>query len=315
MNVLDYLKSHDPHKYKLDSNQLFKVLDHLLYESLRPVVENTTIFDEVFASTCAWYEKNKKRKLSDLDRSAVINRMLGFIAVRDTDKKLELLKGMRLERSLLFSTVEVFLNRLNGYTKLYHLAHSHRGRSGLSINNRLRKMESNSKSINRKGLYVAVNTAQTYYDLTKEMKLLIFHKYARLIFGKVRSEGNYDTAASLDLSDMGQNYTVAAFKAISKYQVGKGTFKPYLDHWIKDAKTGRDFTHYHGLAFSVPSVSVLEKEGIVNIAQDIDSEEALATSIPGIEQNIVNNSHNIRIVELALYADPEGYARVALGLD
>ena len=154
-----------------------------------------------------------------------------------------------------------------------------------------------------------------WIDNSKELRTIIMEKYYRYIFNKVIIEDRMiknHKGITLDIEELAQNYVMAASKAVDKFLVDKGTFKSYLDFWLKDAKTSNSSGHYYGIAFTVSS----DDKSIINIAQSLEGleETDITAQSSNPEENVIKEKETERLYDLAKYADPVGFARESLDL-
>lgn len=323
--VLAYLKSKDPNAYPYGSAQLFYLLDDMIMRALYRIIATTNLTDRVMASVIAWQQDNKRRKISSLSRNGTISSLLAFIQTDSIQLKREIIDEINLERSILFLTIKHFLSITEDYMDVVHKT--------IQESDVLEKLDHSRRRIEiekmvglqpDKDLYSTIAEVKMWYGLSKDLKRVIMEKYYRYIFSQVIKEAN-TSKIKISPSDMAHNYVLALSKAIDKYIVDKGTFTSYLDHWLKDAKTDPTSGHYVGLAYKMPrhaSRSGMFDRGYNNIAVSLDSKEyennmsaIVYDASDDVEETVTRQKKIERIRELAMYADPDGFAREALGLE
>ncbi|QJT70974.1 Sigma70_r2 domain-containing protein [Vibrio phage vB_VcorM_GR7B] len=311
---MSYLKANDPNEMQLSSNQIFTLFDDLIYRAVDCLIDNCDFVDKSLASVLSWYNANKRRRLSRLVRQEAVSLMMSYLITPDRELKKEILRELMLERGLMLAILEQFLVVTKNYQTCVHRTINFNSRYYNSVSQERRSIERQVGVLKDGNLYCAINTIDLWHSTAIDMRNRIMRKHTRYIFSKVRSEGNRATTP-IDLNDMAQNYVVALLKAIYKYLPERGTFQSYLEYWLLDAKTNSGSKHYYGLAFDVPSMETLEKNSLSNLSIPLSAEEVQMVSTHGVEQEVCDNSHILRIRELALYADPLGYAREALNID
>lgn len=88
-----------------------------------------------------------------------------------------------------------------------------------------------------------------------------------------------------------------------------------MDFWLKEAKTLKQFPHYYGTAYTLPTVKHVDVEGCtMNIAASID-DNTLDVDKQADMYDEDEDKQLKRVRDLAAYADPYGYAVVAYRLD
>lgn len=320
--LLQYLKSKDPKSLPYSSNQLFTLLDVLLNNAVERIIENSDFVDRVFSSIIAWYNTNKRRKISKYNRETTVSVMIAYIKTNDIELKKELYKSLCIERSVSFLIIKQFLDICKDYTRLLEDISTTQFPERSNYWERIYNIEV-SVSYRKKSnndLYGVLREITYWFELYGRLKNGIMEKYYRYIFTQVIRESKRSTV-KVDIDDMAQNYVVATSKAVDKFLSDKGTFKSYLDHWIKDAKTAITSGHYYGLAFVTPDADY-SNIGVTNIAVSLDqllSDEGDDSEIKSIEAEspeelAIVRSHHQRIRALANYADPLGFAVESFGL-
>lgn len=313
-DLMTYLKGNNPTSLALSSNQIFTLFDEILFRAADSLVENTEFFETSFGSVIAWYNSNKRRKLSRIPRDKAISLMVAFILTKDINVKKEILRTLMLERGLILDVLKRFLDLTEGYHKLLHRQVNMHHKFAASVSYRIHVIERSVLARENGDVYSCINIVRLWYTTALEMRDLVMQKYTRFIFSKVRQEVDRSTVM-VDVNDLAQNYVIALIKAIHKYLPERGTFQSYLEYWILDAKTNVDSKHYYGVAFDIPNMNCLTEGTLSNLYQSMDSAEVESVSTSCIEDEIVENAHILRVRELAEYADPIGYARASLNID
>ncbi|QJT71187.1 Sigma70_r2 domain-containing protein [Vibrio phage vB_VcorM_GR11A] len=313
-DAMSYLKTNDPSELQLSSNQIFTLFDRLIYTAIDCLVDNTEFIDRALSSVMSWYNENKRRRLSRLPRQEAVSLMMSYMLTDNTTTKKDILKKLMLERGLMLGILQQFLEVTKDYQSAVHRTINYNPKTYVKASRTVIDVERQVGVLAVGNLYCAINTVRLWNDVSIQMRDKILKKHTRYIFSKVRYEANRSTTP-LSMDDMAHNYVVALLKAIHKYLPEKGTFQSYLDYWLMDAKTNSSSRHYYGLAFDVPNMDALEKNNITNLSISLSAEEVQEVSTNSIEQDVVESAHILRVRELAIYADPLGYARSAMNID
>ena len=320
--LLQYLKSKDPKSLPYNSSQLFTLLDTLLYTSIDKVIESTDFVDRVFSSIIAWYNSNKRRKISKYNRETTISVMISYIKTNDVELKKDIYRSLFIERSVSFLIIKQYLDICKDYCSLLDMIATVKYPERSNHWERIYSIEI-ALSLRKdydSDLYGTIREIDYWFTVYGQLKVGIMEKYYRYIFTQVVKESKRSTI-TVDIDDLAMNYVVATAKAVDKFLSDKGTFKSYLDHWIKDAKTSNTSGHYYGLAFLSPDPSY-DSLGWTNIAvsldhllsEDGDDNEIKTLESESPEETTIRESTRSRVRMLADYADPMGFAVESLGL-
>ena len=113
----------------------------------------------------------------------------------------------------------------------------------------------------------------------------------------------------LELDDLKQNYWVASNKAVDHYDLNKGSFKSYLDVWIKKARNQP--THFLGSAYTVPSGV---QANHLYIPLDDTVVDTILDEAPSAFDLVAADQESNLLRALAYLVDPKGYALISLEL-
>lgn len=103
----------------LTGGQIQEVLDFLILNSLRPIIEASDIFNVQLAYLLTLTAQNRKRKLSSLPRAEFMSLMSRALLTRDRTERYELISGAKIERSFLYNFVVKFLHHARDYKATY----------------------------------------------------------------------------------------------------------------------------------------------------------------------------------------------------
>lgn len=286
------------------SDQWFTVMDRMLGLAFRDIIERTTVAEYCVSRLVVFQHSNKRRGLSmrmgrgpdEWEWEDVVSAMLAFMA----DPGLEKFNALRLDRAYSQEMLVEFLHVTDGYGALVAEAATD---PAWLLTEQGAKMRNIHRAVGIKGrgdlLQTIANVAYVSGQVTT-FRNNIIHEYTEYIDRKAA----YDAAhhpLHVSAADIRQNYYLAAIKAINHYNQDKGSFKSYLDIWMRKARnTGG---HIMGSAYIPPSGAKAN-----HISVDIElvrepSEEDEDQSVPSL------------VAELANTIDPEGYLAQAMGLD
>lgn len=308
-NALDSLKRV---KEQLGKNytsfQMLSVLDRLLWRAMSPIVETTDFFDRVLANVLGWGALNPRRKLSSLPKERFITYAMAYLAADSAQDKLRILRRLRLERNILFYTINQFI----------------------SIASKTEPGNTDSRTYNALAAYkpervwFAAREAQYWQDQALAFKGMILEKYMRFVMVEAQSFYKYQRQnnphLTFELSEIAQNFVLVVNKAIDKCDAQKGTLTSHIQNWIKDAKGNPQLRGEYGIAYTIPasqrrSYVTSDKTKAVNISVSYDSSELLQlVDEKSVEEEAARNKTIETVRMLAKTADPSGIARLFLGI-
>lgn len=236
ISLLGNVKEKIPTNYT--SEKLFKAADFCLYSALEIIISRTNLVEECLA---IYVSTNTRKQIFNSDNSNSEKYIFRFFFEKDLDKKLELLKKMKLNRDLLLLPIKLFAECEEVYCD-----------SVLKGDNKILEI--------RKALYVKdiehdltldIIKVKKYYKSYLEMREAIIEKYYRLI---VTNVGKISPVVKdkIDIEDIAAEYFSATIKAFAKFDIMSGPFTSYLKGWFKNAKS-QIFNDEIGVAFLIPS--------------------------------------------------------------
>lgn len=133
----------------------------------------------------------------------------------------------------------------------------------------------------------------------ENIRNLLIMNYSDYVMSKARADYAYlNQYRQIPIEDIKQNYVLAVMRAINKYDVGKGSFKNYLDIWIR--KYREDMAHFSDTSLSQKSIIPFDE--IENYSNDNDQKKE-DTIV-----EIVKRDQKEAILDLARLVDPNCYA-------
>lgn len=213
----------------LTSYQYLSVLDHFLYKAMQPLVKNTKFVDAFLAQILGWQTQNPKRKTSGAGRQSFSANATLFFLVDDPKQKLKVLRGMRLDRSILFETIRRWLGQIPDYEELS---------SQIATPERMAKLEALRSQASMKesaSLHVTYVQVYTNYKEAAAFKEKILEKYTRLCV--TTAQRDYVQLGHREpLDDIIQVYIMTAMKAIDKCDTERGVLTTHIQNWLLSAK-------------------------------------------------------------------------------
>ena len=316
----------------LTGGQIQEVLDTLIYESVSPIVAESSAFDVQVAYFLSVTARNKKRKLSSLPREQSIDTMCRYLCESDPRKKVELVSKMRVERSFVYNFVMKFLQEVKDYHPMY-VQYMRTGKKTLRRHQskRLGAIEA-SVGCSRKSLFSIISTTRDYLELAYTFRNKIVMQYVKHSYKQARSFVEMK-GPNFDFQDVHQNFLAAVTKAVDKYDASKGALTSYINWWLLNAQTTSNSAHGHeyGIAYSIPQSqkkALAEKSskalnvnfGVsLDAPSDKDGEQAgpsrFISGSPSVEHEMLENEKLDEVRALAKSADMKGIARLYLDID
>lgn len=317
----------------LTGGQIQEILDTLIYESVAPIIRESTAFDVQVAYFLSVTARNKKRKLSSLPREQSIDTMCQYLCETNPERKVELVSKMRVERSFVYNFAVKFLQEVRDYHGMY-VQYLRTGKKALrkQQSKRLRMIEA-SVGCSRKTLFSIISTTRDYLELAYTFRNKIVLQYVKHSYKQARSFVEMK-GSNFDFQDVHQNFLAAVTKAVDKYDASKGALTSYINWWLLNAQTTSNSSHGHeyGIAYSIPQSqkkALAEKSSKalnVNFGVSLDApsngdeEDRTGPSryisgSPSVEHEILENEKLVEVRALAKSADMKGIARLYLDID
>ncbi len=287
------------------SYQYLSTLDSLLYKVVRPMVDNTYFVDHFLAKILAWQYQNPKRKVSSLPRSDFASYVTLFLVASSTDRKMRLLKKIKLDRSVLSEVIRLWLAVCSPYEGLSNdidnRAHTLKEESDLEVKASLKSDHS---------LYGAYQQVNYWWSHYTEFRNRVLEKYIRLCLNQAQKD-YVAFKHRVPMEDVIQVYLVNAAKALDKCDTEKGVLTTHTTNWLKHAKNQIIASHLSDTAYVLPKNSktvgaFLAKANVVPL-DDLAEGDLVSTESDTSEVESVR-----RIAKLF---DPRGLGRLCLGIE
>ncbi len=272
------------------SYQWFHVLDTLLEFIFTELFENTSLI-EYYASQLLIFQHTNKRKAVSLTYKweKTISVLASFLAEPTLNKFLKL----NLDRGYSQSMIVHFQNIAKDYHETYSNIFGKKMK--LSTQRAYLDLETYHSAVglkHSKDMIQTINSINYWYSEYLKIRNQIVLNYSTYLQNKAQYDAN-KTNFGVDQDDLQQNYYLAANRAVNHFNKDKGTFKSYLDLWLRKAKMSGNHFRKSGT-------------GQYNIG---DKEEILGhdENAPSIEVDILSEMDPTRLKELTYLIDPDGY--------
>ena len=286
------------------SDQWFTVMDRMIKLAAAELIEKTQVAEYCVSRLVVFQHANKRRGLSmnmgkdEWTWSDVVSAMIGFMA----DPSLERFEALRLDRAYSQGMLKEFLRATEGYESLVEGAFNDPGVKMLvrekvdAIHDAVGKRPGTGKDI----LQTVASIAYLDEEVThlRNRILQVFAEY-------INRMAAYDAAhhpLRVSQRDTKQNYYLAAMKAVNHFNQERGSFKSYLDIWLKKARNAN--SHVTGSAYTAPSGAKAN-----HIAVSMDKVDGKGWDDEEDEKPEGRTAELVRLV------DPEGYLSEAMGLE
>ncbi len=326
---LDHLRADGVDLSNLTGGQIQKILDFLIIHALSPIIRVSDLFDAQLAYLLSATSRNKRRKLSAMDREQFMTTVCHALISFDKDSKIQLIAGAKIERHFLYNFVIKFLIELEDYPNLYHKFLTSKNEfDRTQADLKMRVLEQNF-GISRDNLLSVIRQSTDYLNLAYSFRNSIVQNYIKMTHKQAISFVKTQSG-TFDLEDVHQNFLTAVTKAIDKYDCSKGAITSYINWWIMNAQdsAGTGHGHEYGIAFSIPQLQrkslatgesgdrnfSVSLDSIVSAEEEYDAHDYLIGD-PGVDKALEARDDLYTIQYLAKCADYKGLARLYLDID
>lgn len=315
----------------LTGGQIQQVLDYYIYEALKPIVLCSNVFDVQIIHILSIVAKNRKRKLSALEREEFISKLCGVLVQKDRVEKHKLLSLCKIERGFVYNFIVSLLEQTKGYEEIYmNYLICRDVNERQRLNQRLAAIEQ-MVGFGRGSLYPALSTIKANLNLMYTFRNSIVKQYIKHSFKKAVEYRKMKAGTDISLRDLHQNLLTAIVKSIDKYDCSKGALTSYVNFWILNAMTYANPMHGHeyGVAYTIPQMQKKnivngKGSGEVNIGVSLDQvvtegdDGELIDLIEGsesVEDVLVRNAEESNLLYLIKLADRNGIFRLWNDID
>lgn len=273
------------------SQQIFVVFDDLIDCAIYYLIDRTYFVENCISQFINYQYYNKKRNVSlDCKWRDNIDHMCEFLLT----PSIKVYKDINLDRSFSCAILNEFQYLTRSYIKDLTTSIK-RGDSMDVVNGRV---------FVRKGKDVLQLVSHVNYiiDQIKELKSIIYDNYADYL----RKSAEYHvrtTKLFVDKDDLVQEYYIALDKAINHFNINKGTFKSYLDIWVKKMRNSGN--HTYGNAYRTPN-------GYMEFTTDIEQFNNISDNHDPMNE-LINSKEYEKLLRSIKQIDKEGYILTAIG--
>ena len=281
------------------SYQWFQVLDTMAELILETILENSSML-EYYAGQLMVFQHTHKRKAVSLEHKwrAALSKLTSFIA----QPSMDLFLDINLDRGYTQSMIFNFLALMEGYPQTFQQCFT-KPIKKRSLNLYV-ELDSYHARIgakhNRDMLQVVLHINYMFKEYLKIRDQIMMNYYAYISNKATYETSKYGVTTSYDREDLHQNYYMATNRAINHFNKDKGTFKSYLDLWLKKVL----LQGFHSWNKGNPAELNESSFMILNNQESWSSQKL--TDQPLLTKD--------QLTKLAGMLDPSGYLLASLGL-
>lgn len=281
------LKSEERLKENLSSVQLITILDRLLLSSVASLMESTRVVEDWAVELLAYLHVDGRKKISRLEFNAQSNELFTLLAGDSLNSRIEAFNRLKIDRGVTFHFLEVATAEYKSYSKIlcasldisFKRKSTHAKSRQEKYLAELERLEHHLGG-SRDTLQPTLRCSAFFLTQAHEFKHMIAEKYYKLTY-KDAIKSLSGTKIQADIGDVYNNYLLAVFKAIDKYDSERGVLTDYIRLWLRNAASNSMFNHQLGISHSIPPSRrrALQKSGWVldgvreqNTSQLLDAE-------------------------------------------
>ena len=281
------------------SYQWFQVLDTLAELILEAILENSSML-EYYAGQLLVFQHTHKRKAISLEHKwrASLSKLTSFIA----RPSMELFLDINLDRGYTQSMIFNFLTLMEGYPQTVQRCFvKPLKKRSLNLYDELDSYHARIGAKHKRDiLQVVLHISYLFREYLKIRDQIMMNYYAYISNKATYETSKYGVTTSYDKEDLHQNYYMATNRAINHFNKDKGTFKSYLDLWLKKVFLQGFHSWNKGNPADLNESSFM----LLNSEQSWASEKL--TEQPPLTKE--------QLSTLAGMLDPSGYLSASLGL-
>jgi len=282
----------------LTSLQYLQTLDLFLWRALEPIhAECPSLFNNYLAKIVAMQTLKPSTKFTSLmseERPKLPVLLFNALTSNEPRKAHEYVRGMFINRGLLFGFLSLFLNYLKPYEQLHQPLHN---LNPIVRRSKLFQIEQSVGLRTGSSLYAVIQQVRYWYDKARWFKELVMQKYIRLALNHARSTyKDYNHFVSLD--DIAQTYLLTVSRAIDRADARQGVLTTFITNWFKSARSevakmasGQQDQSFDSMTdengdsisdivgFSMPDTSTETIEHIAYVAKKMDKKGYIRASL------------------------------------
>lgn len=318
-------------KSNLTGGQIESVMDTMLHDCLKEIVENTDIFDVQLTYLLALITSNKKRKPYNAQtRDRAISLLIRALSV-PRDQKMVFIRELKMERNFIYVFLENVIKRYYAtYVDLYRAfictqdaAKRKAYATRLDVYVKMFGADSRSK------LFVALCRLNDLMPQFMEYFHSVVADFYRLSSKQTKFYIDTNKGKLYDGKDVRQNFLRNIIIAINKYDSSRGAIVSYVKWWILNAQTCSSSEHEYGIAYTIPQtqrkkLATGEDNTSMNFSVSLDaptseSDEGADASLHQkvsdhhhLEDHVDSERRTEKLRLLIKRVDPYGVARLTM---
>lgn len=281
----------------LTSGQYLQLLDTLLYKAVAPLVEHTNLFETHLCTLIGWQEKNNKRKVSLVDRTAFSALAVTWL-LNGTNKgrKVTKIHTLRLDRAILHEFCRTTLRSLENYEAACNCEFKRDG-APVSLSGMLAYKTQIEKAVGATmTILPAIQECRYWLAEADKFKTAVLEKYIRLCLTTAKKDYVQHFDKSVPLDDIVQSYILIASRAIDKCDFRQGVLTSHIQNWFLTSRS-----------YLTKSAASSHE---ANDTEELSSYEEGESFV----DDLVRQQEVEQVRRIARLVDPVGYARAYLGI-
>ncbi|QQO90390.1 putative RpoD subfamily RNA polymerase, sigma70 subunit [Erwinia phage pEa_SNUABM_5] len=320
-------------KSNLTGGQIENVMDTLLHDCLREIVENTGVFDVQLTYLLSLITSNKKRKPHNAaNRDRAISLLIRALSV-PRDQKMQYIMEVKMERNFIYMFLQNVINRYyHPYVDLYRKYlvvqdPDQRRRYQAQLDAYVRTVGAESRS----KLFVALNNLNDLLPVFMSYFHTVVDDFYRLCTQHAKFYVDTNRGKQYDSKDVRQNFLRNVIIAINKYDSSRGAIVSYVKWWILNAQTCSSSEHEYGIAYTIPQTQrkkLASGQDTTSVNFSVSLDAPASESDEGMDASLhhkVSDSHHLedtvdsgrraeKIGLLIKRIDPMGIARLTMDI-
>lgn len=319
----------------LTGGQIHELMDTLLYAALKPVVENTDLFNPQLAYILSMLVSNKKRRPCNMDADAATYTLICALHA-PRHEKLQYIRKLGLERQFIYMFLHKFLSTYNKpfMTHYINMLKAHDDKAAFSMHrSKVDVLCASSGAQRRVDLYnTLIRVERALPEFTKVFDTVV-NNFNSLCERQAADHVQKNPAHQYDQRDVAQDLKRAVITGMNKYDSSRGAQTSYIKWWLFNALTCGSNGHEYGLAYTLPQsqkkrIATGNNQGASNFsisldqtASNDDDEEgsSLHQRFGGESQDLeheINLTRQVRrMAEVAKAVDPYGLSRLTFDME
>lgn len=293
------------------SDQWFKCIDRIIASIVASLIEHTSLVEHYVSQLIVYQHANKKRRISIEHKwEEAIERMLYFLERPTSDNFQDIVIDRGFAQTMIFGFNECVAGYMDTYSRVFDDPIGSMRDEYWTLDDYHKRV---GKKANVRDLLCVINHVSYMTSEMEQFRNMILTNYAKYIVGLANSDSS-NSPLMTSRENLRQIYYLAANKAINHYNPKRGTFKPYLDLWIK--KYRNSSSSFRNLAFSAPN-GVRANNFYVSLDSTDSTQDSFRNDSRELvyEERAADYGYSLeRLTQLASVVDKEQYTLRAMGL-